>query len=210
LPAISLAWWDTTHDRAETATVPAVTLTVEAAAAVTTAPANAARPTSETQPVIATPLPAAADDRSLVRFWQGLALVVTVLWIATMGFTLFALRRRRATAEKTRVPEPDSAQRRTFMAACQRDDFATAGRALLNWARQEQPQLCNLGELARLLDDPAQRAAIADLERCLYGVGAASGLAQTLMRTFKGGLRIRSAARETPSGALPQLYPFRT
>lgn len=96
------------------------------------------------------------------------------------------------------------------MAACQRSDFATASRALLDWARQQHPGLRNLGELARLLDDPAQRAAIAELERCRYGEGTASDLAQTLLRTFKSGLKTKSADRGASPGVLPPLYPFRT
>jgi hypothetical protein len=92
-----------------------------------------------------------------------------------------------------------------------RQDLTSAGRSLLEWARQTKPQLRNLGELAQQLGDPAQAEAIGNLERVLYGTAGTPGLAGDLARVFARGPAFVSMRRSCSDEAeLPELYSGHT
>ena len=216
LPAISLSWWDTAHDRAETATVAALNLDVQPAAGVSSsvpqvAPTpTAAGPEGAGQPatIVSPGDPAHADD---LRFWRTLAVAAALLWVSTLvvGGILFVRRRRPIPAAAAR--DFDDTPRKTFNDACRRDDYAAAGRALLAWARQTSPQLRNLGELRERIQDPVQRGAIDDLERCRYGAQTVHGLGNTLAHAFRDKqVLLMPDATRTEATVLPSLYPFQT
>ncbi|MGH8091014.1 MAG: BatD family protein, partial [Rudaea sp.] len=89
LPPISVAWWDTAHDRAETAQLPSVTLDVQPAAAGT---APAPPPVAQSAPAAkaaqapgsnAISAPVGVDTAEL-QLWRTLAFVAIALWVATL------------------------------------------------------------------------------------------------------------------------------
>jgi len=216
LPTISVGWWDTAHDRAETATVPALTLDVQpATGAAASVPQPATAPTIANAPSVAQPATTAASNPTATdesaRFWRTLALLAALLWIVTVviGGWLF-VRRRDPARTAAPAPEVDDTPRKTFNDACRRNDYAAAGRSLLAWGRQSNPLLRNLGELRACIQDPAQRAAIDALERCRYGTGAAADLGKSLAEAFRGRLSFETATEQHGAGVLPALYPFRT
>ncbi len=226
LPAISVDWWDTAHDRAETAAVPALNLNVVPAAAITAKPNSANAPnginTANRETAVAatpvmpatTPPPAPSDENTQLRMWRLLSALALVLWLVTLAAWVAS---RQAQHRCTTTLRPPSASggaalvtaQSAMRTACTRDDWPAAARALLTWSRAEHPDLRNLGELARLLDDPEQIAAIAELERACYGRGAAAGFNARLAAAFrKGPSYRRPAAAGTTRSALPALYPF--
>lgn len=212
LPAISVGWWDTAHDRAETATIPALTLDVQPAAAASAAapkPALPAAPssTAEMQSAPAAPITANVNDDA-ARWWRAVALAAVGLWVLTLLVTAYILRRRRASPLPP-VTERDAAPRKRFAQACAREDFAEIARALLDWARQQRPELRNLGAAAAVIADPAQREAIAALERARFGNTAPAGLATTLQKAFAQGPVFTAApTAQAAATPLPALYPF--
>jgi len=216
IPGVSVKWWDTTHDRMETAELPARTLPVLPAAGTkpaTTAQSSTDDSTSSSEaPVqIATsPERTAVATPSSVRFWQTLAAIGFALWLITLALWW----RARGAAPAVRAdaaPAPNAgsaAHRAVFLKACSLGELAGAERALVAWARSERPDVRNLGELAMRLDSAAQTDALAALQRARYAGASKQGVGSQLERAFKPGLAWRKPA--APSGhksALPALYP---
>ena len=219
LPALSLAWWDTQHDRAASADLPALTLNVAPAVA-GAAPANvqnatnAANATNAPSPtaVVTAPVLDASTNGEL-RAWRMLALVALGLWVLTVaGGWAWLLRQRRRTASAPLAALPVNVSsvnaRKAFNGACARDDARAAARALLAWARAEGSMARTLGDLARALGDDAQRAALSEFERGLYGADIASGSSERLAAAFRDGLVFACGPATASVSPLPPLYPF--
>jgi hypothetical protein len=214
LPAISISWWDTAHDRAETATAPQLTLSVEPGTA-TSQPLTAANPAKLTQPVTpgvtAAVSGAQAPGGATVRLWQGIAVAALALWLLTVaGFGWAMWRRRtRPVPTETSAPEKGTTGRRAFEAACDRGDLAQVGRILLERGRQVQPEVRNLGDLAWRLQDAEQREAIAQLERERFGSGSNGKLGGMLTTAFAKPLDFAPSSTPERANVLPDLYPRR-
>ena len=222
LPAISIDWWDTAHDRAETAQVPERTLDVQPGVVSVTrldaAPnaASSANAQNTELPGAATALDAAfAEQGAQAELWRRLALFALTLWTLTLAAWIYWLlaQRRRERVALPGAPEDSTpaVARSAFREACRHADWAAAARALLAWARVTQPHLRNLGEIALALEDSAQIVVIGELERVCYGRGgAASGLENRLIDAFGKGPVFKAAIAQ-PNGSqhLPTLYPFR-
>ncbi len=227
LAAISVTWWDTAHDRAETAEVPALTLNVAPAAdsAVTPVPGNAANAANGANAANSTNAAAAREESALappslagqdeeLHLWRTLAFFALTLWILTLAAWIAWLLARRRREPSPSLPSPADTgmtdARAAFRAAVAHADWPASARALLAWARHTRPALRNLGELVRVLNDPAQIAAIGELERACYGVGADAGFADRLAAAFRGSLGLAPDHTTADSAsALPALYPFR-
>jgi hypothetical protein len=214
VPGLSVTWWDTVHDRLETAQLPARTVKVLPAAG-TTSPA-APGTGSVAAPVPANGLPAAAsafDEGSRIGLWKMIAAIGFVLWAATL-LAWWSSRRFAGMAPRVaaRVPNVDStAQRAAFLRACSLGDLAGAERALVAWARSERADVRNLGELAARLADDAQRTAASALQRARYAGESIDGIATRLQQAFRAGIAWSDAPQRIASTAdpLPPLYPTR-
>jgi len=214
IPGVSVKWWDTTHERVETAELPARTLTVLAAAgakAPPSAPADNSTPAVDTaEPAVAPATTVPIATPASVRFWQTLAAIGFVLWLLTLALW-WRTRGARPTVRVDAAIPPNAgsaAHRAVFLKACSLGELAGAERALVAWARSERPDVRNLGELAVRLDSAAQTDALAALQRARYAGAAKQGVGSQLERAFKAGLAWRKPA--APSGqksALPALYP---
>jgi hypothetical protein len=218
LPAVSIAWWDTAHNRAEVSTVPARTIEVlpalagstpEPARPVTAAPGEAKVSTSA--PPVA---PITATSEFEASRWRLLAYAAFALWLLTVAAGLIAWRLLRRRAERDAAEPHKSAQPGAgsyeFRSACARGDLNAAARVLLRRAQRDRPALRNLGELAREVSDANQSAVLADLERALYG-GAASAdpaLARRLGDAFSSGPSFAAPVHAVARDVLPALYPF--
>jgi hypothetical protein len=218
LPAVSIAWWDTAHNRAEVSTVPARTIEVlpalagstpEPARPVTAAPGEAKVSTSA--PPVA---PITATSEFEASRWRLLAYAAFALWLLTVAAGLIAWRLLRRRAERDAAAPKKAAQPGAgsyeFRSACARGDLNAAARVLLRRAQRDRPALRNLGELAREVSDANQSAVLADLERALYG-GAASAdpaLARRLGDAFSSGPSFAAPVHAVARDVLPALYPF--
>jgi hypothetical protein len=221
LPALSLQWWDTEHDRAASVDLPATTLNVApalpgAAAANVQNATNAAIVGNPVSTAAAAPPSIALSDAASageLRTWRMLALAALGLWILTLiGIALWWFKRR---GPRTFDSDDGSANlreanartlRKAFNDACAQADASAAARALLAWAHAEGSSVRTLGELARALEDDAQRAALAELDRARYGGGSVNGV--DLAAAFRGGLRFATAQVKSATSLLPPLYPF--
>lgn len=219
IPGMRVRWWDTEHDREQTAELPPHTINVlpavGSATPATSAPANAGAPMpgASRAPSIAPTLPAHRGTASVRRLWlwKALAVIGFALWLITLA--LWRRSRRGLAVSVAGTPAVAvgaSAQRAVFLRACALGEFAGAERALVAWARSERADVRNLGELATRLADGSQREALADLQRTRYAGGASDGLASRLQRAFSPGLAWPDErTRRADASALPALYPER-
>jgi hypothetical protein len=215
IPGMSVRWWDTAHDRMQTTELAAHTLSVLPAAGKTTNSGTAATATpsdsepassvSPSAPTIAVTGPARPTS---ARVWQALAALGFLLWLVTLALW-WRSRRGEAIASTTSPPTSGiSAQRAAFLRAAALGELAGAERALVAWARSERADVRNLGELAVRLQDPAQRDALAALQRARYAGASTQGVGSQLERAFKGGLGWSTgAATGKQDSPLPALYP---
>jgi hypothetical protein len=216
LPGLSVTWWDTAHDRLETAELPARTIKVLPAAGspARAAPAagNAAAPT----PASVNGLPSAISafgEASRVGLWKGIAAIGFVLWLATLlawwGSRRVAGMPSPASVRASNVDA--TTQRAAFLRACSLGDLSGAERALVAWARNERADVRNLGELAARVADDAQRTATSALQRARYAGESTDGIATRLQQAFRNGIAWSDAAQRAASAAdpLPPLYPTR-
>jgi hypothetical protein len=212
LPPISVAWWDTEHDKAALSQIPAQTITVLPAPAgpapAPAPPAQAVPPTQATAQAAASAAPLAVDNGDAAS-WRRLAIAALALWLLTVIAALLLWRRARGKAPVVAAtPAAPAAGNAEFRSACKRGDLAAAARALLRRARRERPALRNLGELVRALGDEQQRVALLELERALYGSGASAGVSDRLLAAFRDGPQFAPATANTAASVLPALYPF--
>ena len=215
IPSLSIGWWDTAHDRPETATVPEIDLNVQpaAGAAAPHTPAPLPSPTGALLPAASAPTASAphtiADTEP--TFWRTLALITIVLWIATAaGWILWSTRQRKlvtALPEKKDASASDASAKMSFRDACAGGDWSAVSRALLGWAHSRKIAARNLRELADAVNDPAQIAAIEHLESVRYGTASADGLHEQLTKAFRNGPQFRQISAPAAAAVLPRLYP---
>jgi hypothetical protein len=216
IPGVSVKWWDTAHDRIETAELPAHTVTVVPAdGRNASATPNAGAPSSASEPSVnSTPATApsianvpGSPRASSLRVWQVLAALGFVLWLATLALWWRSRSQQVVVAPNAPPPAGAAAHRAAFLRAAALGELAGAERALVAWARSERPDVRNLGELAHRLDDAAQREALATLQKARYAGGSTEGVGSQLERAFKGGIVwARAAVAAKPDSVLPGLY----
>jgi hypothetical protein len=182
LPAVRLAWWDTTRNSPREAILPAHTLEILPAAGggeVAAAPSAGTTPASPSGP-----LPVAAPGGT--RFpWPWLSLALGLFWLATLAAWWRARRASPAPAPGTALAAagPDASRagvaRKAFHQAC-RDNAAPAARQhLLAWARATWPHDPPAGPtaLARRLGNPSLPPLLRELDRACYAGGEWHGKA---------------------------------
>jgi hypothetical protein len=209
LPEVRVQWWDTVHDRLETAVLPAHRIEVLPATAGSTSTAD----TNASVPVPAMPAgdtvrvdyPGSGNDSS-GTIWRALALACGALWLLTLA--LWWRSSRTASHAAAANPVARAPGRSELMRACALGDLAGAERALVLWARGERPDLRNVGELIAALGAEDQRQVLDDLLRMRYAGAQQEGLGARLSRAFRSGLHWKEiGSAPEPVSALPALYP---
>lgn len=208
LPGMRVQWWDTTNDRMQTSELPAHEIRVlPALGTPAEAPGAKPAPADAVRSEGYAPLAEAAPGPD----WRMLAAIGFGMWLLTLAAWALHARRARhpdATRAATIAPRASgSAQRAAFLGACALGDLAGSERALVAWARAERPEVRNTGALAAALDDPAQRDAIAALQRVRYAAAPAQGLGSQLADAFRAGFAWRPPVSTVRASPLPELYP---
>ena len=195
-----LAWWDVRGDRSRTASLPDLQWQVAAGtgSGATMVPVDSLEP-------------AAAASRASSG-WRWLTLLFAVLWLGTLAW---ALRGRvpgrwRRAAQVTGVPAPETdpviagrTSPRQVMQVLQVGDLGEVATAL---CAMVTPPAEDLDALAARLDDPAQREAIALLQRARWGDGDPIAARDAVREAFRQGVApARAPARQ--EDPLPPLYP---
>lgn len=212
LPAMRLAWWDTTRNSPREVVLPARTLEIlpGAAGGDTAAPLPPeARPASPSSPPPG-PLSVAAPVATASP-WPWLSLALGLLWLATLAAWWRARRPGPSSNSSVAVAAgtdsiPAGEARTAFRQAC-RDNAATAARRhVLAWAHAHWPHdpPAGLNALARRLPDPRLPTLLRELDRACYAGGDWRGepLAEALA-AFPGSAE-KAGGKASP---LATLYP---
>jgi hypothetical protein len=220
LPAITVHWWNTDTNTAETATIPGQTINV----------LPAAGGTSNT-PV--TPAPATHVATSLAKttatsklqlmpiwlsntIWFPVAIALAVLWVISIGLFFWW---RKLQSRKLSVIEPDAAAieqaeslkqtRSRVEQAVKAQDPQLFALALIKFARQfwADSTILSLADIAEHCQNEATRQAVLELDKLRYshssGVWQASQTWDIISREF-----VKTAvAKDKPLEQLPELYP---
>jgi hypothetical protein len=219
VPAVRVDYWNATSDRADAATLPAVSVAVTPGAAPTAAPSAPAPgtqvvPAQHAAPPANSSAPSRADHQAL-RLWQALTagLMLAVALSLWWGW-------RRGRPGPAVEPASQATPARAAPVSAQDLQRALAGadlRAIAAALRATtSPPSPGVGALKPLLEDPAQRSAIEALEHSLWAAVADSGgvehqqTLERLRQAFRHGPRFATARPALNEEVLPPLYPQRS
>ncbi|RPD84435.1 BatD family protein [Luteimonas sp. 100069] len=203
-------WWDVRAGVARTAAAPAVTLTVAGAAA----PADA---TPGTGPASLEPR-SPGGESAAPGIWPAMAALFAVLWLATawLAWRLYrprlsgparsgAVRAGKGGDGEAFSGAPPAGAVRQLMRLLQAGEPADVEQALRALHTPPPP---DLDALAALLEDPAQREALAAWQRARWAGGDLSAARQGLRSAFRAGPVWRDPPASSRGGErLPPLYP---
>ena len=206
IPEITVHWWNVLTGQPEVARLPERRFTVLPAVG-QPAVASSAKATAPVAPAIGK---AASPATATGLPWRWIALASIALWL--LSVLVWWLRRRAVTsgagAQTSKAPTAPRQLRAAFIAAAQGGDATKQAHALMAWAKAERPALQNLGDLADELDSPAQREAIAALQRRRYGGDGAAVPMTKWAACFRDGFAWKTPPTKTSNNDLPALYPF--
>ena len=210
IPATSLKWWNVQTDRMEVAQIPAHSINV--LPAIGSLDVHTASPSAASSVLPTTPSTRLTGSPPTIP-WRWIAIGSVGLWLLSM-LAWWLWRHRTKSSPPTLMAQgaayPSTRDARlAFLSSAQGEDTALQMRSLLAWARVERPAIQNLGELAGLLGDAAQRAAISNLQQSHYASAPISGSGPALADAFKRGFVWRVVNDSNGSDDLPPLYPFK-
>ncbi|WP_349783062.1 BatD family protein [Xanthomonas arboricola] len=215
VPGLQVAWWDVGAAAAKTAALPDLTLDVAAGSGAFAAPAPAPTPAASPSPDNAA-LTVAAGTLSLQqaaatqRPWGWIAAVIgfALLWIATLVWAL--LRRRGGSHGAPVINTSDAAvpgRRVTHGVAELRRALDTGGMDDVAAVLCGMAGVADIDSVLAALSDPAQRAAVAQMQRARWGGdGDVTSARSALREAFAKGPRWRHATAAEPEVLAP-LYP---
>lgn len=209
VPGPVVEWWDVATGQRRSTRLPALSLQV--------APGQGgfALP----QPATAADAPAAvADDgtdwlrvpgvQGLVHPWALATVGFALLWLLTLAWGL-GRRRPPAPHDPAGDARATAAAPRSTVAlrrALEGGDLGEVADALRALA-PAPAKGAGLGDIARQLDDKAQRDAVAALQQARWGGGDPAAARAALRKAFVRGPRWRTPAPDPPAEPLPPLYP---
>ncbi|MCC4599867.1 BatD family protein [Xanthomonas melonis] len=215
VPGLQVAWWDVGAAAAKTATLPDLTLDVAAGSGAFAAPAPAPTPAVNPSPESAATT-AAAGTLSLQQpaatqrpwGWIAAATGFALLWIATL---VWALLRRGGGSHGTSVISASDAaapgRRVTHGVAELRRALDTGGMDDVAAVLCGMAGVADIDSVLAALSDPAQRAAVARMQRARWGGdGDVTSARSALREAFAKGPRWRHATAAEPEVLAP-LYP---
>ncbi|WP_126969844.1 BatD family protein [Xanthomonas sp. BRIP62411] len=213
VPGLQVAWWDVGAAAAKTASLPDLTLDVAAGTGVFAAPAPA--PAASPSPGNPATTPAAStlslqQPAATQRPWGWIAAAMgfALLWIATL---VWALSRRRGGSHGVPVLNAGDAaapgRRVTHGVAELRRALDTGGMDDVAAVLCGMAGVSDIDSVLAALSDPAQRAAVAQMQRARWGGdGDVSSARSALREAFAKGPRWRHATAAEPEVLAP-LYP---
>ncbi|WP_367155736.1 BatD family protein [Methylomonas sp. HYX-M1] len=182
LPPLQLVWFNTRTQKAETASLPAVTIQAVAADGGQTRPAEVLAQDASTRPD--SPI-AAANTAAIPNdagYWPWLSGFLGLGWLLTLVWIVVKSRQAKAVVESARPVAPLFDFSKPLRDACRRHDPQAAKNVLLAWGAQ-QYGVDNLAALAGCCAQPLQLE-IKQLNRCLYAGDSGDWDAHALERAF--------------------------
>lgn len=215
VPGLQVAWWDVGAAAAKTAALPDLTLDVAAGSGAFAAPAPAPTPVANPSPDNAAPT-AAAGTLSLQQAaatqrpwgWIAAAIGFGLLWIATLVWALLGRRGGSHGAPVINASDAAAPGRRvTHGVAELRRALDTGGMDDVAAVLCGMAGVTDIDSVLAALSDPAQQAAVAQMQRARWGGdGDVTSARSALREAFAKGPRWRHATAAEPEVLAP-LYP---
>jgi hypothetical protein len=203
LPELRLGYWNLDSDRADTARLAPVSLTVAAGAA-----AQPVAPTAVIAPTLDSAGPVDAELQQQLRAWQTATAVLIAGLLLALAWGWRRGRGRRPPGDQPATAEATPADPAPLRRALADGDLQAIGDAL---RQATSPPCLNLGAVIERLDEHGQREAVRELQRVLWSSAAtaeAHAAARARLRAaFKVGPRWCNQQRVPPAPVLPALYP---
>lgn len=215
LPAVNIAWWNTTADRMETASLPAHSFNVapapaSASAAPPPAPvADAPRTSPDAMRTVPLPSPQFPQAKVADGRWAWIALMLGIGWLTTIVAWWRNARRRASRVEPVRTEESSLRElERALKAGCHANDAAQVKNALLAWARSRWPRHPPTSVTAFARRCSAQLSeALIELDHALYAGSASTWHGDRLWQQFAGNKPANDAPKNDNASELEPLYP---
>ncbi|AKC79285.1 membrane protein [Xanthomonas arboricola] len=213
VPGLQVAWWDVGAAAAKTAALPDLTLDVAAGsgAFAAPAPAPASNPTPDNAATTAAGGTLSLQQPAATQRpwgWIAAAIGFALLWIATLVWAL--LRRRGGSHGASVIDASDAAapgRRVTHGVAELRRALDTGGMDDVAAVLCGMAGVADIDSVLAALSDPAQRAAVAQMQRARWGGdGDVTSARSALREAFAKGPRWRHATAAEPEVLAP-LYP---
>ena len=208
LPALELAWWNTTTNKMEMASLPAQAFSVEASSQ----PQAVTRNIEPSQPN-QTPVAESATLRQPVaegpNYWQLLAGVLAAAWVITLMLLFKAQRRPTQTAVEDTPTQltSETALFNKLQEACKKNQAADARNLLFLWGKARLPSIDSTRDLAAHYASDELLQEIVLLEQSLYSPSQQTDWHGKSLGDITQALRSIRAEKSSPHALLSTMNP---
>ena len=209
LPEVRLEWWNTTSNKKEIATLPAVTLTVTGAVADTSYALPAAVENTQPLDINASEDAITSSPDNTKPYWKWLSLFFAAAWAVTL--VLFFRRsgkNKRSTRNQTSVNKTSSKAAASLVKQhAKNNNAAETKNALITWAQlfYGNDSLTNLTQITEHCS-PQLAQNIKQLNHDLYSTDASSWHGDELLTAFNDESPLNSSRSDTHASPLKPLY----
>lgn len=208
LPALELAWWNTTTNKMEIASLPAQAFSVEAS----TQPQAVARniePSQPNQTLVAESATLRQPVAEGPNYWQLLAGVLAAAWVITLMLLFKAQRRPTQTAVEDTPTQltSETALFNKLQEACKKNQATDARNLLFLWGKARLPSIDSTRDLAAHYASDELLQEIVLLEQSLYSPSQQTDWHGKSLGDITQALRSIRAEKSSPHALLSTMNP---
>ena len=208
LPALELAWWNTTTNKMEIASLPAQAFSVEASRQ-PQAVARNIEPSQPNQTLVAESATLRQPVAEGPNYWQLLAGVLAAAWVITLMLLFKAQRRPTQTAVEDTPTQltSETALFNKLQEACKKNQAADARNLLFLWGKARLPSIDSTRDLAAHYASDELLQEIVLLEQRLYSPSQQTDWHGKSLGDITQALRSIRAEKSSPHALLSTMNP---
>jgi len=208
LPALELAWWNTTTNKMEIASLPAQAFSVEASRQ-PQAVARNIEPSQPNQTLVAESATLRQPVAEGSNYWQLLAGVLAAAWVITLMLLFKAKRRPTQTAVEDTPTQltSETALFNKLQEACKKNQAADARNLLFLWGKARLPSIDSTRDLAAHYASDELLQEIVLLEQSLYSPFQQTDWHGKSLGDITQALRSIRAEKSSPHALLSTINP---